>query len=298
MPGPTDRCPLCDGPGRVRLQATDRNRELGSERFRYRRCERCGTYWLVDVPDDLGRFYIEAEQYYGLPSATELERLRAAEAHKLAFVRSHTVPGRLIEIGPGSGAFAYAARREGFEVTAVERDAQTCAHLQDVVGARAIQSEDPVAVLAGLPPARAIAMWHVLEPSRPGAGDRRGGVHPRPGGVLALSTPNPRSLQFRLRARWAHVDAPAISPWCRSRRSPVGRRRRGCGGSRQRPRMRPGSTAICSAGSTASGAGRRAGPPRVACCSPPSRSSGRCGRSSGEISEAPPTPHHLLKILE
>ncbi|HEV8151750.1 MAG TPA: hypothetical protein VGP78_02410, partial [Solirubrobacteraceae bacterium] len=60
-------CPLCGAAGRPAFTARDRNREIDGRRFHYARCERCATLWLVDPPDDLGRFYPEG--YYELPPA-------------------------------------------------------------------------------------------------------------------------------------------------------------------------------------------------------------------------------------
>lgn len=203
-------CRFCGGRSELALEAADRNRELGEERFRYRRCVECGAFSLVDVPSDLGRFYAGTERYYGLPAATELDRLDAAEEHKLAFVRDRVRPGRLVEIGPGSGAFAHAAHKAGFDVTGIETDAETCEHLRATVGVPAVLSDDPAAALAALPPSRAVAMWHALEHlGDPASTIDAVAANLEPGGVLALSTPNPRSLQFRLLgARWAHLDAP------------------------------------------------------------------------------------------
>lgn len=202
------RCRLCGGPTEPSLEAVDRNRELSDERFHYGRCLDCGTLSLDEVPADLGRFY--PPSYYRLPAASDLERLVSTEAHKVAFLREQVAPGRLVEIGPGEGVFAYAARRAGFEVTAIEMDARACEHLRSAVGVEAINSDDPAAALAELAPVRAIAMWHVLEHlPDPGVVLAAAAAKLEPGGVLALGTPNPDSLQFRvLGARWAHVDAP------------------------------------------------------------------------------------------
>jgi SAM-dependent methyltransferase len=208
--GAAGPCRFCGGRSEFALEAFDRNRELSDERFRYSRCLDCGTVSLVDVPSDLARYYAGTERYYGRPAAGELDRLADAEAHKLAFVGGPANAGRLVEIGPGSGVFSYAAQRAGFEVTGIDIDAETCEHLRAVVGVPAIQSGDPAAALAALPPSRAVAMWHVLEHlADPAATLEEVAANPEPGGVLALSAPNPRSLQFRLLgARWAHLDAP------------------------------------------------------------------------------------------
>lgn len=191
------------------MELGDRNREVSLQLFAYRRCVACGTLSLVDVPDDLERFY--PADYYDLPPASALEHLESNEAHKVAMLRELVgVGGRLVEVGPGAGVFAYGARRAGFDVTALEMDARTCEHLRDAVGVGAVQTDDPAAALASLPPSRAIAMWHVIEhlPDPAGMLDAAA-VNLEPGGVLALATPNPQAAGFRvLGRRWAHIDAP------------------------------------------------------------------------------------------
>jgi SAM-dependent methyltransferase len=203
-------CRLCMRRVELALVATDRNRECGDDRFRYGRCSSCGTLSLVDVPQDLGRFYPSADDYYGLPTGDRLERLADAEEYRVELVRRRVQSGSLVEIGPGAGVFSYAARRAGFDVTAIEMDGSACDHLRAAVGVRAVQSDAPATALAEFAPVRAIAMWHVIEHLHdPAAVLDAVAAALEPGGVLALATPNPRSLQFRLLGRrWAHLDAP------------------------------------------------------------------------------------------
>ena len=111
--GPTrpasSRCPLCSAEATPAFSVGDRNREISSERFDYWRCRSCHTTFLVNPPDDLGIYY--PSSYYGLPSATELDRVAEGEAPKLALLAPFVAGGRLIEIGAASGAFARAAAR-------------------------------------------------------------------------------------------------------------------------------------------------------------------------------------------
>jgi len=82
--------------------------------------------------------------------------------------------------------------------------------VRETLGLAAVCSDQPVAQLRKLPPARAISLWHVLEHLRdPREMLAAAAERLEPGGVLALGVPNPRSLQFRLLGtRWAHLDAP------------------------------------------------------------------------------------------
>lgn len=208
-PDSRSACPCCGGGQSAAAFAVgDRNRRTTGDLFHYRRCAACGTIWLQDVPSDLAAHY--PADYHDFPSGAALERLIAEEAPRLALVRDHVASGRLVEIGPSQGAFSAAAQRSGFDVTALEMDAECCAFLRDPLGVEAIQTADPVGALAGRPESAAIVMWHVIEHlPDPGRMLRTAAENLRPGGVLALATPNPRGIQARLLGRrWLHVDAP------------------------------------------------------------------------------------------
>jgi SAM-dependent methyltransferase len=202
-------CPRCGGPASPAFDAFDRNRATTREHFEYRRCDVCGVIWMPSPPADLERYY--SSEYHGVfPGLEELERAAAAEQQRLAFLTQHVGAGRMVEIGPSHGVFSFAARRVGFDVTALEMDAACCRHLKDVVGVEAVNTADPASVLATLPPSRVVAMWHVIEHfPDPWTVLRAVAANLEPGGVLGVATPNPRSLQARVfGARWVHLDAP------------------------------------------------------------------------------------------
>ena len=201
-------CPLCEGPSSFAFTTHDRNRGLSEEDFNYRVCDHCRAIFLADPPDDLGRFY--PDEYYVLPTGETLERAARAERYKLGLIRPFAEGGRLVEIGPGPGTFAFAARQGGFDVTGIAMDARSSEHLRTAIGVDAVTSDSPARALEELPPSRVIAMWHVLEHLRdPWACLDAAARSLEPGGVVAVAVPNPRSFQFRImRGRWPHVDAP------------------------------------------------------------------------------------------
>ena len=98
----------------------------------------------------------------------------------------------------------------GFDVTVIEMDAAMCDHLTTTLGVTALCSSAPHEALAGLPPSRVIAMWHVLEHlPDPWATLDAAAANLEPGGVIVIAVPNPQALGARvLGARWPHVDAP------------------------------------------------------------------------------------------
>lgn len=211
----THVCPVCGGGSRHAFDAWDRNREVTPRRFPYYRCGACRTVFLAEVPADLQRYY--DTDYYpldadGQPSWTGGAEHPAARAatYRVELIKRYVQAGRLVEIGSGNGAFAVAASRAGFDVTAMEMDERCCRYLESQPGIEAIHSDRPLDVLATLPPVDVIAIWHVLEHLLdPVAVLRRAAEMLEPGGLLAIAVPNVDSLQFRaLGKRWAHVDAP------------------------------------------------------------------------------------------
>jgi len=206
-------CPFCGGSGVHAFDARDRNREITQRRFAYARCRDCRTVFLTDAPADLARYYEGG--YYpfdtdGEPAWKTNPLQMSAASWRVELLRSHTESGHLIEIGAGTGAFASTARAGGFDVSAIEMSEDCCRYLSEREGIRAICSDRPLEAIASLPPARAVALWHVLEHlSNPAEVLERVVEKLEPEGVLALGVPNPSSLQFRLLGkRWAHLDAP------------------------------------------------------------------------------------------
>ena len=136
--------------------------------------------------------------------------MEPSERYKLDAVQAQRSGGRLVEIGPGFGAFSRLAARNGFDVCGLELDAACVAHLRTVVGVEAVQTATPERALADQPPSDAIVLWHSLEHlPDPGALLAAAAANLRPGGVLVAAVPNPQALQFRvLGRRWPHIDAP------------------------------------------------------------------------------------------
>ncbi len=201
-------CPLCGGPSNPAFAVGDRNRGLGGERFDYRRCERCATTFIPSPPEDLGRYY--AADGYGTAEEPLAGELEARERAKLELLLAQRPLRRLVEIGPGPGLFTRYASGAGLEVTAVEMDERYARRLAQLERVEVIRSDAPELVLPELGETEAVVMWHVLEHlPRPSQTLAAAVAALAPGGLLALSMPNPGSLQFRLLGRnWAHVDAP------------------------------------------------------------------------------------------
>src|SRR5688572_28209364 len=103
-------CSACGGQMMPFLQTRDYNRSASREAFRYERCQHCGLVSLVNVPANLAIYY--AAGYHEIPSsAADLERGAEHDRYKIDLVREFAARGRLLEIGPGWGAFCLLAKR-------------------------------------------------------------------------------------------------------------------------------------------------------------------------------------------
>lgn len=203
------RCPACDGPSTLAFVARDWNRGAGAGEFPYHRCRRCGLFALDPAVADADEAY--GREYFEMPATlAELQSRAAHERYKLTLLQRFKRQGKLLEVGPATGEFAYLAMTAGFRVTVVERDPDCCAFIQDVLGIEAVRSSDPAAALPSLGHFDAICMWQTIEhlPRCLSALDAAA-AHLAPAGVLVISTPNPEAFQFKLLGRrWTHVDAP------------------------------------------------------------------------------------------
>lgn len=203
-------CPVCGSSDLAdAFSVGDLNQHMSPEEFRYLECPRCGAIFIAEVPPDLGRYYGSAYGPYQARDPALFERMVEAERLKLEIVSGVASGMTLLEIGAAAGAFAVLAKRNGFEVTAVEMDGESCEFMR-TQGITAVHSSNVVDAVDALPAFDMIAMWHAIEHlPDPSDAFRALAAKLRPGGVLVIAAPNPSSVEFRLFGRhWVHVDAP------------------------------------------------------------------------------------------
>lgn len=203
------RCPYCRTQSSFHFRSRDCNRGVTQETFDHYRCPQCELIFINPIPANLGDYY--PETYHFIPdSSAYLEAGSEPERYKIEMVQRFSCKGRLLEIGPSYGSFTYLAKKAGFEVEAIEMSERCCRFLNEVVGVRAINSDDPIKVLQQAEPYDVIALWHVLE-HLPNPWATLDAIYAslKLGGIAVLAAPNPDALQFRIMGRyWPHVDAP------------------------------------------------------------------------------------------
>lgn len=202
-------CPSCSGPSPPLFAATDTNRRLSDGSFAYYRCGSCDLIFLDPVPGDLGRYY--PADYYHVPDSVDFLKATADfERYKLDILQRHQGTGRLLEIGPATGTFAWLAKTNGYDVQTIEMDARCSQFLERVAGIPTINTADTCGALATLPSFDAVAMWHVIEHlPEPWETLRAVADRVHAGGIVLLAAPNPAAFGFRVLGKfWPHLDAP------------------------------------------------------------------------------------------
>jgi len=191
------------------MRAKDYNRHITEEVFTYFRCVNCGLIFLSPIPENLSDYYPPV--YYQLPSTLEeLQPLIEFQKYKIDLVQKFVSRGRVLEMGPGQGDFAFWMKRAGFSLDVIEMDEASSRFLRDIIQVNAIHSADTYGTLQSLGQYDVIALWQVIEHlPDPWALIDILADHLTPGGLLVIATPNPESLQFRLvKHLWGHLDAP------------------------------------------------------------------------------------------
>ncbi len=202
-------CPYCNKNAPVQFHTKDINRKVSKDKFAYHCCKTCALIFLFPIPENLGKYYPDG--YYQIPSSLEdLAASATPEQYKVDIIRRFTTKGRLLEIGPSTGAFAYLAKKVGFEVEAIEMDPRCCSFLRDTLQIPTIESSDIGNALEKTASFNVIALWQVIEHlENPWAVLEALISHLEPGGIIVLAAPNPKALQFQLLKRfWTHIDAP------------------------------------------------------------------------------------------
>lgn len=210
-------CPLCDST-RLERAMTCIDHYASSETFYLCRCEECGFLFTQDFP-------VEAEMggYYETPDYISHSDTRKGLINKIYHsVRSymlkrkarltereiHARSGRLLDIGTGTGYFADTMQRRGWQVAAIEKNAQARAFAKehfnlDVAPDEALKEFSPESF-------DVITLWHVMEHLEHlnETWDKLNTLLTDKG-VLIIAVPNHTSYDAKkYGAHWAAYDVP------------------------------------------------------------------------------------------
>lgn len=122
-------CPFC---------ATSGDEALQEDGWTARRCPQCRLVFLSPrpLPADTEKLYVEDAAHW--PASTHLMDYgspdnRLETRRTLRLLRRHQPSGRLLELGPGSGALLATARAHGYDVSGVELNPEQVAFIRDVL---------------------------------------------------------------------------------------------------------------------------------------------------------------------
>ena len=200
MPDAEAACPVC-GSARAHLR-------YRIARFRVYDCEECSLVYLWprlserEVREMFARLYTEGEgsvpelrSYYGFTYEDSPDNpLVQLYERWLDGIEAVRKPGRLLDIGCGTGLFLAIARRRGWEPHGIDDCAEATAHARSHFGLEVRDGEFGAFAAEGLR-FDAITMWDIIEHAREPVSllEAARGVL-APGGVIGLSTPNQKSV--------------------------------------------------------------------------------------------------------
>lgn len=210
-------CPVCGGT-HIERAMTCVDYYASSEVFYLCRCEDCGFLFTQDFPAEaeIGAYY-ETPDYISHSDTKEglmnkvyhwvrnymLKRKAALVARE-----AHQRTGRLLDVGTGTGYFSDMMQRLGWQVEAVEKNAQARAFAKD----RFDLDVKPAAALQDFAPGSfdVITLWHVMEHLEPlnETWDMLNTLLTEKG-VLIVAVPNCCSYDAKkYGAHWAAYDVP------------------------------------------------------------------------------------------
>lgn len=163
-------CPLCKS-NAIKKRFTCKDHFATGEEFDIMECPDCGFVFTQGVPDEkeIGRYY-ESPTYISHSNTNKgvinkiYHRVRAVMLRKkVKLIGKLTLlkNGKILDYGAGTGYFARAMEKEGWNVTAIEKSSQARELALKEFGFEMFSEE----ALPGIPDKSldVVTMWHVME---------------------------------------------------------------------------------------------------------------------------------------
>jgi SAM-dependent methyltransferase len=210
-------CPLCSSE-KIALNFRCTDHFISKEVFQIDKCAECGFEFTQDYPgeQDIGKYY-QSEDYISHSDTSKglinvLYRLarNVMLRRKMGIIRKVTGlnTGNLLDIGSGTGHFAYSMKKAGWQVNGIEINEKARSFSISHFGLD-IKVPEAISILQK-GSFDCITLWHVLEhfhdPYRY-ASDIFGLL--KPGGVCVIALPNSSSYDAKHYGPfWAAYDVP------------------------------------------------------------------------------------------
>lgn len=210
-------CPLC-GSARLKQTMTCTDCYASGESFDLYSCEDCGFLFTQGAPveTEIGRYYetpeyvSHSDTHKGLVNMVYhwVRVFMLERKARLVQEVSHCRTGRLLDIGTGTGYFADKMRRKGWQVEAVEKNAQARAFAKEHFGLE-VKADSELNGFASHS-FQVITLWHVLEHLER-LNETWALLHRLlvDNGVLLVAVPNSKSFDAGFyHSQWAAYDVP------------------------------------------------------------------------------------------
>lgn len=163
-------CPLCNSSSTEKRFACKDNFATG-EMFDIVECRDCGFVFTQNIPDEK-----EIAPYYESPTYISHSDTRKGIINtlyhivrgimlrnKVSLIKKLTLlqNGRIVDYGAGTGSFARAMQRKGWEVTAIEKSGQARKLAKEKHGIELLPEEELARIESGS--VDVFTLWHVME---------------------------------------------------------------------------------------------------------------------------------------
>jgi 2-polyprenyl-3-methyl-5-hydroxy-6-metoxy-1,4-benzoquinol methylase len=210
-------CPLCSSE-KISIYLNSRDYFLSGKPFALFKCSSCSFVFTQDYPEEheIGKYY-ESEEYISHNDSSKgfsdriyrlVRNIMLRRKRRMVQKITSLKKGNILDIGSGSGHFALAMKKAGWQVKGIEINEKARKLSASKLGIEIIDPKD----IASLKTSSfdCITLWHVLEHfHEPFEYFREIMRLLKPGGICVTALPNCSSYDARhYREFWAAYDVP------------------------------------------------------------------------------------------